>query len=1459
MKKNTLFFCFLVFICFTGYSQVSIGESDDGGVANSSPINLRYGYSYSQVIYLASEINASGSITSIGFQLNPGSEIVNSDENVDVWIGHTDKVGFESNSDWVDINTLTQVLTNGTITAANDVLTITFENSFDYNGQDNLIIAIDANESGWDSSTSYLLQTNIEADENLSINYRSDNTNPDPLNPSVANYIQTLRGNIILNGITQVCLKPTDITINNVTSDSAEISWTAGEDETEWEILYGEEGFDPEIEGISISDNDGVLGETLEGLSPNTEYEFYVKAICGVDEESSRRGPSAFLTACESITDFPYIEDFESVITPNLSSCWSALNANNDSDFWKTYVDYGIDDSRAVGIYTDYNSGDNDDYLISPLLTLTGNERLRFSMRARSLLEPNEFEVLLSTGGKNANEFTEELLPVTEISNTSYEDYTINLDQYIGDVYISFHIPPGNIDGYYIYMDNFVVEEIPSCQEPSDVTINNITSDSAEISWTAGEDETEWEILYGEEGFDPETEGIMVADDDGVLGVSISGLSESTFYDVYVRAVCGEDEESIWTLGSFFTFPLNDECDNAIEITINDNLECNTTTLGSTVGATASDLGENEEDVIGTPNNDVWFRFVATSASHPISLSNVQAITGTSVDMAMALYNGDQGCESLELVADSDPNSFTAVGLTVGDTYYLRVYGYSSTSSTAQARFDVCVQTIQCPEPMEVTIENITTSSAEVNWVAGGSETEWEIIFGEVDFDPETEGELITDSDGNIGEVISNLSTDTNYEVYLRSICGEDSESELVGPISFATLIEPVIVSSENPILNETYCYTNNELKRWLFKAENEEVLRISFSSGTLEEYLSWFGIYLTYDDLVIYDGQDETGDVLFNSDGDGYELEGLTFDAFSGYIYMTLTSDGSTSCNSGSEETIDFDINILSCPKPTEVTIANITNNSVEVSWTSNGSETEWDILYGEEGFDPETEGTSIIDNDEALGEIIENLDANTEYELYVRASCGDGDISEWSESVTFITDCEVVIPNYINEFTEEPSCWTEVGAGDPENGPDAEAFGSGNWFLEEFLNEEETTNMAMAINLYTDNREDWLISPSFDLSQGQYELKFTTAITEYDSPSPSDMGSDDEVQVLISQDNGETWQMLITYDQSNSPSATGDIETIDLSAYSGTVKFAFWATDGEINDDEDYEFFIDDFEVNTLPCETPTDLEITNITATTAEVSWTSNGDETEWEVLYGEADFDPETEGTSFLDDNGELGITLSDLIPETTYDVYVRAICSTDDTSDWTTAESFSTLQEPCETPTDLEITNITATTAEVSWTSNGDETEWEILYGEADFDPETEGTSLLDNDGVLGITITDLTPETTYDVYVRAICGTDDTSDWTALESFIAEPLGVDSENFIGFNYYPNPVKSLLHLQAKTFSIEEVIVYDLLGKQIVIEQFNNLNATVNLEKLNTGSYVVVVKIGNQSKIIRLVKE
>ncbi len=97
-------------------------------------------------------------------------------------------------------------------------------------------------------------------------------------------------------------------------------------------------------------------------------------------------------------------------------------------------------------------------------------------------------------------------------------------------------------------------------------------------------------------------------------------------------------------------------------------------------------------------------------------------------------------------------------------------------------------------------------------------------------------------------------------------------------------------------------------------------------------------------------------------------------------------------------------------------------------------------------------------------------------------------------------------------------------------------------------------------------------------------------------------------------------------------------------------------------------------------------------------------------------------------------------------------------------------TYTVVIDDAPAPTAVTLSTITATTADISWTATGSETEWNVEWGATGFTPGT-GTEI--GSGVSSLTnysITPLSPSTYYDVYVSANCGTGTTSgDWALLQ------------------------------------------------------------------------------------------
>ncbi|MFL2638315.1 MAG: lamin tail domain-containing protein [Flavobacteriaceae bacterium] len=201
-------------------TQVTIGT---GTVENEElPIQPYYGYSYSQVIYTAAEIGVTGTINSVTYSANAATTLANSGEWV-VYMGTTSSSSFSGTSDWLTGADLTQVF-DGTVTpdGSGNVL-VTLDTAFDYTGS-NLVIAVDENASGYDSSSHDFYNT--QASETRGLVYYSDGTNPDPASWTSGGYTRDYIANIVLD-ITESANVSADWSVSAANfSDSATVSMT---------------------------------------------------------------------------------------------------------------------------------------------------------------------------------------------------------------------------------------------------------------------------------------------------------------------------------------------------------------------------------------------------------------------------------------------------------------------------------------------------------------------------------------------------------------------------------------------------------------------------------------------------------------------------------------------------------------------------------------------------------------------------------------------------------------------------------------------------------------------------------------------------------------------------------------------------------------------------------------------------------------------------------------------------------------------------------------------------------------------------------------------------------------------------------------------------------------------------------------------------------------------------------
>ena len=149
-------------------------------------------------------------------------------------------------------------------------------------------------------------------------------------------------------------------------------------------------------------------------------------------------------------------------------------------------------------------------------------------------------------------------------------------------------------------------------------------------------------------------------------------------------------------------------------------------------------------------------------------------------------------------------------------------------------------------------------------------------------------------------------------------------------------------------------------------------------------------------------------------------------------------------------------------------------------------------------------------------------------------------------------------------------------------------------NWTKSGPLQQAFFGSVSAKLNLLGNTQKEWIVTPSF-VPTSETGLIFKCAVTDWNSGQSDNMGSDDSLKIRISTNCGTTWRTLFFLNSSSGLNNQFKTFIIPLTQYSGQeIRIGFYATEGNVNNDEDYDIHLDDIELKTLP---PKDLGVTAI----------------------------------------------------------------------------------------------------------------------------------------------------------------------------------------------------------------------------------------------------------------------
>ena len=350
------------------------------------------------------------------------------------------------------------------------------------------------------------------------------------------------------------CFRPvmSGLTVSDVTSTDASLSWT-DENASAWKVYYK-----PLSASEYQSETASSTSLNLSGLQPGTAYTAYVVADCG-EEESGSTFSVSFITECAVISEFPWVEGFEAgwntqnLMTGTITApyCWFNINGGGSSYKWET-TSTSYEGSKAAYM-SGYGSSSatsatykNDDWLITPVLELTGNEVLSFYAKKSSTSYTPELRIYayaLTDGDMTSVADTANFVAIDSIADlvTDYTGKEVSLEGLSGQYRLAF-VRNKTIGHGAVYLDNVTVKAASVCQRVQNLAVTNITDTEITLSWDADENATSYNIYYKASGasdwtIEPAT----------TSPYTIQNLTPTTVYTINAKVVCSDETETDFT------------------------------------------------------------------------------------------------------------------------------------------------------------------------------------------------------------------------------------------------------------------------------------------------------------------------------------------------------------------------------------------------------------------------------------------------------------------------------------------------------------------------------------------------------------------------------------------------------------------------------------------------------------------------------------------------------------------------------------------------------------------------------------------------------------------------------------------------------------------------------------------------------------------------------------------------
>ncbi|MBR3724926.1 MAG: choice-of-anchor J domain-containing protein [Bacteroidales bacterium] len=341
-------------------------------------------------------------------------------------------------------------------------------------------------------------------------------------------------GYLYIDDITISSCDLTDIHLYSVTSHDAWLTWSTTGDVDSVEVEYINT-----TSATPVVITNATPPLHLAGLDSDATYTCQLRPHCTGSANSCSNNIYTFTTRTDSIVP-GHCENFNWMNYNQTPQYWTTLK-NHDSRPWiidNPSTDYCTSPSRSIEFYTCSGNG-NGNFLVMPATeNPVAGGVISFSLRCTNSDVRNRAR--LTVGVITLPYDSTTFVPIRTLYPTyQWKRYNIDLSSYTGTArHIAFRYT--SLDGcHYTYLDDLGY----SLCRPGDLRATNITDQSVRLTWrhygthTAA---TTYTVEYGPAGYTPGSGTLLRTTD---TSVTISGLTNSTSYRFSVWSSCQDSNE----------------------------------------------------------------------------------------------------------------------------------------------------------------------------------------------------------------------------------------------------------------------------------------------------------------------------------------------------------------------------------------------------------------------------------------------------------------------------------------------------------------------------------------------------------------------------------------------------------------------------------------------------------------------------------------------------------------------------------------------------------------------------------------------------------------------------------------------------------------------------------------------------------------------------------------------------